>query len=212
MRLQEIDTVEVRENLPQALRQAVQDVPILESVLKDAERKLGSAEGERQRCNRLFGSYQSRIILLGEKLKAAKLRAFEASARETDDPSTWKEFVQLKIERQRATDVFQYISVYAREDADRAHIVAEIGEREAAADLLEAQAVKQRIGMANAASSALEYDPGASISVDGSWSDQQLEKVRQIRSRVIPDLRKRLEEHDARISRERELVATSLWS
>jgi chromosome segregation ATPase len=212
MRLIELDTQETRSDVAAALERASADVPEAERRLKKAEAALAKAESERQRCDRMLGDLNAKLASNMTRVRGAKQRALSSAANQTADMEAYQAYTKLKDERAWLTDVLQYVSVFASPDSNRALIVAQIDERTAYADLLESRAARARLGMLVAASQAMQYDPGATIDVETSWSSAVADEARQIRARVIPDLEKQLADHDRRVAEHRALVDASLWS
>lgn len=211
MRIYSLDTAEVRSDLPKALVTANADVPVQEKRLKDAEKALAAAEKERQRSNRLLGDVNQQLLRNQELLRIYKRRALESAANETPDREAHASYVKSKAERQWLVDQAQYLTLHTCQDAVRAVITANIEEREAYADLLEAQAARARLGMLTAAADAQKYDPGATLDTTDSWSSGVMGEANRIRNRDLPDLREQLAAHDAQAEKLRDQAAASLW-
>ena len=212
MKLLEIESW--KDDLPRALEQAKLDVPALEQAFKDAEGRLVAAETERQRWQRTYGHFVSRIPLLQDKYKSAKRRVMTLEAETAgagDSTSGWQVYKKLKAEWQQAVDTFAYLSLYPQPDADRALLVRQIEEREAYAALLEGRACRARAGVLVATAEAHKFDPGISLETSESWSNRESEKSHSIMTREIPALRAQLAAHDAQVAQQRADMNNTIW-
>jgi hypothetical protein len=210
MRIAEIENF--TDNLPEAAERAAGDIKGQEDRLRGAEADLAKTSAELDRLRRLAGNLQSTIANLSAKARDAKLAALSSFVAERDSAASFATYRKLKAERQEAAECLSFTTSWAISDAERANLLAQIFERECAADALESKATAHRLAMAVAASSAMEFDPGARISTEGSWSERQLSQVNEIRSRTLPQLREQLKTLETQIVSERELVAVNLFS
>ncbi len=209
MLLTELDQIA---DLSEALAKANADVGPAEENLAAAERTLAAAESERMRVQRVYGELTSRIASLFDRQKEQKLRAMQLTANSLDDQTAWATYTRIRTEREHAIASFEYVSLFELEDAVRASLVAEIAERTAVADSIEAKAVRARVGMLQAASQALAFDPSTTLDTKDSWSSREMEKAQHIRKELLPSLREQLEQHDARVERNRAAMNGSLWA
>ncbi|SRR5579883_1596622 len=212
MRLIELESEETRRDVGRALTKASADVPVAEHRLRQAEAALAKAETEASRCQRMLGDLQSRLATNSAEIRKAKRRALESAANQTADRESYDSYAKLKQQRAWLTDVLSFVGTFTSADANRALIAGQIAERTAYADLLESQAARARLGMLAAASTAMQFDPGAVIDLESSWSSSVAEEARRIKTRLIPDLEKQLAEHDQRTAEHRALIDGSLWS
>jgi len=222
LRLIELESESTLSDLGQALAGAAKDVPQAEAKFKQAEQNLAKATAEQARCQKLFGIYNSRIGLLWDKQRDAKLKAFDASVRELDGAAQacWKEYASVKQERERTISIFEYVSLYTMPEAEKNLLLASIFERERWCDYQEARVALQRLGLAIEMAKIADLDPGVRLAFssetpegvsEGSWSHGVMERVRTIRGRVLPELRVRLRDHDRTTAANREL-ATNLFN
>ena len=212
MKLLEISNYQ--SDLPAALAKAKADVPQAEVELKAAEGRLAAAESQRMAIQRRYGEFTSSIPLLRDKYQDAKRRAMvlESEGDGRDTTSGWQAYRRLKNEYQQAVDTFAWFSVFPMEDAAMNFLEAQIEERVATANLLEAQACRARCGVLVATMNAQQYDPGISLDSGESWSNQQSKRAAEIMTREIPILREQLTAAKAQVEQNRAAMSNSIWS
>jgi hypothetical protein len=206
----ELQSPEVLSDLSGSARRAAADVQGQRATLKSAEGTLAKCIAECSRLKSLQGSLNSKYRTLSEKLRAAKLLAMQHMSMSLSDPSDWVQWRKLRAERDEVSCGLSFVTSYSLADALRAELIAQIAERNAYADLTEATAVAQRLAMANAASAAMEYDPGAKLQVDDSWSSREMAKVAAIRTREVTELQEQLAKHNQVTDAEQSIVAPAL--
>jgi len=213
MKLKELETFEVRNDLASALKKAVEDVPALESAHKKAEARRAKAEAERQRLLALFASINTKLKAATQELVAAKTRWLESTASEAEDVNAHKTYSQLRGKKADLLDQLSYLANYAQEDNAREILEAQIEERGAFADLREAEATRQRVAVIAGAASAAQFDPGSAITFpEDSWSSRAAAEAADIRSVAVTRLLDELAKHDADVAKRRDLIAASLFS
>jgi len=213
MKLQELETFEVRNDLASALKKAVEDVPALEIAHKKAEGRRAKAEAERQRLLALFASVNTKLKAATQELVAAKRRWLESAASEAEDVTAHKTYSQLRGKKADLLDQLSYLANYAQEDNAREILEAQIEERGALADLRDAQAARQRLGVIAGAASAMQFDPGGSITFpEDAWSSRAAAEAHDLRSIGVKGLEEQLAKHDADVAKRRDLIAASLFS
>ncbi|HTR35456.1 MAG TPA: hypothetical protein VMH80_06125 [Bryobacteraceae bacterium] len=213
MKLQELETSEVRNDFASALKKAVEDVPALEIVHKKAEARRAKEEAERQRLLALFASINSKLKAATQELVAAKTRWLGSTIDEAEDSAAHKEYLRLRGRKQDLLDQLSYLANYAQEDNAREILEAHIAERGALADLREAQAARQRLGVIAGAASAMQFDPGGSITFpEDAWSSRAAAEAHDLRSIGVKGLEEQLAKHDAAVAARRDLVAGTLFS
>ena len=210
MHLTEIENELYRDDPAAALAQAKADIPSLEENLKKAEVKLYNASSECNRLKALFSSLTEKVASLGNKSIVAKRLALDTVAMGRAD-ADFTAFRRLRGQRDDVASALSYVTSFSRADAEIAELGAKIEARSAEADLWEGRATAQRLASILAACAAFEFDPGASIDVKSSWSQQQMEKVNDIRSVELPRLRVELQELRQRSAAEQELVSPNLF-
>jgi hypothetical protein len=212
MFLHEIESPAWREDLPGAAARAKSDIPGLQEKLRVAEVRLGKATAECNRLRALSGNLSSKIGRLGAKITEARRLALDAVIMGRDD-ANFTHYRRLRAEREDASACLSYLGSWAQNDAEEEELAARIDERSATADLFEGQATVQRLAMAAAfVSAAMEYDPGATIATEGSWSAMQMDRVNAIRSAELPELRRALHDLQARAASERSFASTNLFT
>jgi hypothetical protein len=210
MFLQEMESPAWREDLPGALARAKADIPGLKEKLRAAEARLGKATAESNRLLALSGTLNSKIGFLTAKATEEKRRALDECVCGRGDPN-FSGYRKIRAGREDASACLSYLGSFVQNDAAEEELAARIEEREATADLFEAQATVQRLAMAVAAREAFAFAPGATIATEGSWSAGQMARVNAMRSTELPELRRSLQELRARAARERELISPNLF-
>jgi len=213
MKLQELETFEVRNDLASALKKAVEDVPALEIAHKKAEARRAKAEAERQRLLALFASINTKLKAPTQELVAAKTRWLESTASEAEDVTAHKTYLQLRGKKADLLDQLTYVTTFSQDDNAREILEAHIAERGALADLREAEATRQRLGVIAGAAFAAQFDPGSAITFpEDSWSSRAAAEANDIRSIAVKRLLEELAKHDADVAKRRDLVAGTLFS
>ena len=212
MKLLEISNYQ--SDLPGALAQAKLDVPVAEAALREAEGRLAAAETQRMAAQKRYGEFVSSIPLLREKYQDAKRRAMvlESAGDGRDTQSGWQAYRRLKNEHQQIVDTFAWFSVFPMEDAALNFLEAQIEERVATANLLEAQACRARCGVLVATMNAQQYDPGIQLDVSQTFSNAESQRAHEIMTREVPILREQLVAAKAQVEQNRAAMSNSIWS
>ncbi len=213
MRLVELESAETRRDPRAALERAIADVPLLEEKHRRAEDRCAKAESERQRLLRIFGALNRELKSVNEKTAATKLRWLDSAIDEAEDIGAHKEYLRLRAKKQELLDQLNYLSNYSQEDNAREVLEASIEERAAAADLLEAQAARQRLAVISGAAAGAQFDPGSAVSFpEDAWSSRAAAEATDIRSIAVAGLQDQLAKHDVAVAKRRELVAPNLFN
>jgi len=218
MRITELEHEEVLANLARSAQRAAADLAALSAAETTAGEELANAVAEVERCRRVIGALNCKIATLNERVRSSKIKALTSAAMELADSTLFPAYRKAKMERDEAVDALSFVSSFTFEDALRAEIVATIVQLTAQADLLDGQVTAQRLKIAEMMLAAQEYDPGAALTFTTdrgeatSWSAQTLDRVKELRSLIIPGKERELTEHSERVQRERDIVAPRLFS
>lgn len=212
MKLLELETPDVRRDPQAALARAIDDVPSLEEAHERAEDRVAKGEAERQRLLQKFRNINTEVRSTTDKLIAAKKKWLASAIEDGEDAAAHKEYLRARDRKRGLTDQLSWIANFSQEDCAREILEASIAEREAMASLLEARAVRQRLGMIANAASAATFDPGVSLQFDDSWSGKVAKDANDIRAIAVKGLTEELARHDSAVAARRDLIFGKLFS
>ncbi len=213
MRLTELESVEVRNDLPGALQRAIVEVPALEEIHRRAEDRAARADEDRQRLQSRFAALNREIKTTADRTRDLKKAWLESMIDGAENLGAHKEYSKAKARKLDLVDALNFLATYSQNDNGREALLAAIEEREAKANVLEATAARQRLGVIAGAASAFQFDPAATVSFpEDAWSSRAIQEALDIRNVQIVSLKKRLVEHDELVLKHRNMIAQELFS
>jgi hypothetical protein len=213
MFLRELESVEVRNDLPGALQRAIDDVPRLEEIHRAAEKRVELAEEQRVKLQQRLSLLNREIKNTGDRVLTLKKLWMESMVDGEENVNARRDYLNARQRKGDLVDALAFLANYAQEDNTREGLLAAIEEAEARANVLDASSARQRIAVIAGAASSAAYDPGAAITFpEDAWSTRAATEANDLRSITVKGLAKQLVEHDAGVASRRNLIYTQLFT
>jgi hypothetical protein len=196
-----------------ALERATADLPPLRAAVARAEEQVVTCRMEVSRLTSKTATMRQQMNMLFEQCR--KLKADAMAAQAMDDEAAakraWTDQGSTRVAYARCRDSVSYLVSWIAPDADLRLLEAELAERTAVANLHDALAAQKRAAMLLAMGPATEADPGVSLNVAGTQSQQLLDRAVAIRRDEIPRIEAAIRQHKIRVAAERDAVAPGLF-